>query len=167
MSRSKNNKIPKRVEPNSNHLPLFDRSLPMMLKRAREEVMARFVPTLKKHDLSAEQWRAMRILDQDNGLNISELSRRCYVLKPSMSRILRNLEGRGLIQRKAVLEDQRLSAIFLTKPGRELINVIAPSSEASYKQITKQFGNKKLSELTDLLDDLMEALNKLDSKDQK
>jgi len=100
-------------------------------------------------------------------LNISELSRRCYVLKPSMSRILRNLEGRGLIQRKAVQEDQRLSAIFLTKPGRELINVIAPSSEASYKQITKQFGNKKLSELTDLLDDLMEALNKLDSKDQK
>ena len=165
MSPSTSNRTNTKVDEQENHLPLFDRSLPMMLKRARESVMSRFMPALKAHDLSAEQWRAMRVLDQNNGMNISELSKRCYVLKPSMTRIIQNLENRGIIERRSLGTDQRLISIFLTDTGRNLINLIAPTSEARYHQITEKFGDKKLNELTGLLDELMVALNELDEEE--
>lgn len=149
----------------NNQLPQFDRSLPMMLKRARESVMAKFMPALKEHDLSAEQWRAMRLLDLEKGLTISELSKRCYVLKPSMTRIIQNLENRQIIERRAIESDQRLISIFLTQTGYDLISTIAPLTEKNYQRIEQQFGNEKLNQLTALLDELIIATDNIQTSE--
>jgi len=140
-------------------LPEFDSSLPMSLLRAREAVMSKFIPSLKEHGLSAQQWRAIRSLDQEDGIEISELSKRCYLLKPSMSRIVQNLEGRELIERRSVATDQRRTALFLTQAGRDLVMQVAPKSEERYQFISHQFGNGKLELLQELLDDLVSAIS--------
>lgn len=140
-------------------LPQFDRSLPMTLLRAREAVMSKFIPALKEHELSAQQWRAIRTLEQENGLEISELSKRCYLLKPSMSRIVQNLELRGFIECRRVAADRRRTTLHLTQSGREVVKLIAPQSEERYQFITQQFGAGKLELLQELLEDLVEAIN--------
>ena len=48
----------------SDRLTLADRSLPIMLLRAREAVMKRFRPMLKAHGLSEQQWRVLRVLNE-------------------------------------------------------------------------------------------------------
>jgi homoprotocatechuate degradation regulator HpaR len=164
MSPSKNNKKnePEQKQENQsqvNNLPPFDRSLPMLLLRARESVMAQFASTLKEHGVSAQQWRTLRTLDQENGLEITELSNRCYLLKPSMSRIIQNLETRGLIERKSVKSDQRRSALFITEEGRKMVSEIAPASAANYRRITEQLGSENLEQLITLIDKLMSSLN--------
>ena len=44
--------------------PDFEHSLPMMLLRAREAVMGRFRPMLRKFDLTEQQWRIIRALSE-------------------------------------------------------------------------------------------------------
>jgi homoprotocatechuate degradation regulator HpaR len=138
----------------------FERSLPMSLLRAREAVMKKFMPSLKEHGLSPQQWRVIRALQEENGPDISELSERCQLLMPSLSRIIHNLESRKLIERQSVETDQRRSAIFLTDSGRVLFDHVAPKSIERYNHITEKFGYGKLELLYDLLDELVEKIEK-------
>lgn len=141
-------------------LPLreFGKSLPMSLLRAREAVMKKFIPHLKKHGLSPQQWRVIRFLEQEDGLEMSELAERCFLMVPSLSRISKNLEARGLITRKIVASDQRRSELFLSNSGRKLYAKIAPKSAERYEHITQQFGEEKIELLYQLLDELVVAL---------
>lgn len=136
----------------------FGKSLPMSLLRAREAVMKKFIPTLKKHDLSPQQWRVIRFLEQEDGLEMTELAERCFLMVPSMSRISKNLEARGLIKRCVVATDQRRSELFLTDSGRKLYTKIAPKSAERYDHITQQFGEEKIELLYQLLDELVVSI---------
>lgn len=150
---------PNSAKPDSDlKLREFGKSLPMSLLRAREAVMKKIIPTLKKHDLSPQQWRVIRFLEQEDGLEMTELAERCFLMVPSMSRISKNLEARGLIKRCVVATDQRRSELFLTDSGRSLYKVIAPKSAERYEHITQQFGQEKIDLLYELLDELVVAI---------
>lgn len=141
------------------YLRSFDRSLPMALLKAREAVMKKFQPALKEQELTAQQWRVIRALESEDGLDLSELAERCYLLMPSLSRIIRALESRDLVQRQSVATDQRRSAIFLTPSGRDLYTLISPKSAERYEFITEKFGPGKLELLYELLDELIEKID--------
>ncbi|MBN4053789.1 homoprotocatechuate degradation operon regulator HpaR [Haliea sp. AH-315-K21] len=150
---------PKPAQTDSDlQLSEFGKALPMSLLRAREAVMKKFIPALKKHDLSPQQWRVIRFLEQEDGLEMTELAERCFLMVPSMSRISKNLEARGLIKRRTVATDQRRSELFLTNSGRKLYTKIAPKSAERYKHITQQFGKEKIDLLHELLDELVISL---------
>ena len=142
----------------------FERSLPMSLLRAREAVMKKFAPHLRAHDLSAQQWRVLRALYENDGLEMSVLSERCYLLLPSLSRIVQNLEARELILRRTSSRDQRRSIISLAESGKQLVRVMAPESEARYAHITEVFGYGKLELLYELLDELVDKLEKAEQE---
>ncbi|MEZ5538023.1 MAG: homoprotocatechuate degradation operon regulator HpaR [Thiolinea sp.] len=146
----------------------FERSLPMSLLKAREAVMKKFIPHLRAHELTAQQWRVLRALyDESDGLEMTELSERCYLLMPSLSRIIQNLHGRQLLNRRISAKDQRRSIISITETGRELVKVMSAESESRYDHITDVFGYGKLELLYELLDELVEKLEaaEVDKKD--
>ena len=87
----------------------FSRSLPMSLLRAREAVMRQFRPSLREHGLTEQQWRILRALAAIEAAEVTELARTAFLLGPSLSRILRDLEARNLIERKTAKADQRRS----------------------------------------------------------
>ena len=130
----------------------------MRLLKAREAVMRSFLPVLRAHDLSAQQWRVLRALMEVDGQDASEISGRCTILLPSLSRILQNLDRRGLIRRKTCVNDQRRSLISITKKGQRLVDAIAPLSEERYDDITRRFGENKLATLYDLLGELIDCM---------
>lgn len=144
----------------------FKRSLPMTLLKAREVVMQKFTPHLRAHDLSPQQWRVLRALEEVAELDATEISERCALLMPSLSRILQNLEGRGLIQRVTSAEDQRRSLVSITPSGRELFEKIAPLSEERYQHITEKFGYGKLELLYELLDEFIEKIDEESGEEQ-
>lgn len=143
-------------------LRAFDRSLPMALLRAREAVMKKFIPSLRENGLSSQQWRVIRALNEEEGLDITELAHRCFLLMPSLSRIIQNLEKRKLVIRNQSSSDNRKSVISITAPGKKLFQKIAPKSAERYDLITEKFGYGKLELLYELLDELIE---KIDEKD--
>jgi homoprotocatechuate degradation regulator HpaR len=136
----------------------FSRSLPMSLLRARESVMRHFRPSLRAHGLTEQQWRILRALASTDAVEVTELARVAYLLGPSLSRILRDLEARRLIARRVVMADLRRSMVSITAAGLRLLKAVAPSSEAIYADITRRFGTRGLAELQDMLHRLEASL---------
>ena len=136
----------------------FSRSLPMSLLRAREAVMRQFRPSLRRHDLTEQQWRILRALAAIDAIEVTELARTAFLLAPSLSRILRDLEARDLIERKTAETDLRRGLVSISDKGLRLMEVVAPSSEAIYAAITRRYGAKKLAELQDMLGALEASL---------
>ena len=129
----------------------FSRSLPMSLLRAREAVMRQFRPSLRHHGLTEQQWRILRALAAVETIEVTELARMAFLLGPSLSRILRDLEARQLIERRVAEADLRRAVVSISAKGLKLIEAVAPSSEAIYAAITRRYGARKLAELQDML----------------
>src|SRR5271169_1589921 len=139
----------------------FARSLPMSLLRAREAVMRQFRPSLRNHGLTEQQWRILRALAAIDAIEVTELARVAFLLGPSLSRILRDLEARRLIERRVAKADLRRAVVSITAKGLKLIEAVAPSSEAIYAVITRRYGARKLADLQDMLHALESSLSEM------
>ncbi len=129
----------------------FEHSLPMALLRAREGVMRHFRPILADHDVTEQQWRVLRALnDATAPISVGELAERTFLLGPSLSRMLASLDERGLIERAAG-NDARRAEISISPAGMALVTRIAPLSEAAYEQIEHQLEPGEFDQLADLL----------------
>src|SRR5271167_3742754 len=144
----------------SRRLPMreFSRSLPMSLLRAREAVMRQFRPSLRNHGLTEQQWRILRALTAVDAIEVTELARVAFLLGPSLSRILRDLEARHLIERRTAKADLRRAMVSISQKGLKLIELIAPTSEFIYAQITQRYGAQKLAGLQEMLATLENSL---------
>jgi homoprotocatechuate degradation regulator HpaR len=147
----------------TKRLRSFERSLPMTLLQTREAVMKKFIPTLKEYNLTPQQWRVIRALEHESGLDISTLAERCHLLMPSLSRIINHLAKENIIERQVSDSDQRRSKILLTAQGLELFSKVAPKSVERYIEIEEKYGARKLELLYELLDDLVKTLEEKDS----
>lgn len=136
----------------------FSESLPMALLRAREAVMCLFRPGLRRHGVTEQQWRILRALAHGGPMEVTELAEATFLLAPSLSRILPDLEARELVSRRQVDTDLRRSVVSLEPKGLKLIAAHAPYSEEMYARIAKRFGAARISELLTLLDELESAL---------
>jgi homoprotocatechuate degradation regulator HpaR len=144
----------------------FSRSLPMSLLRAREAVMRQFRPSLRHHGLTEQQWRILRALAAVETIEVTELARTAFLLGPSLSRILRDLEARDLIERRVAEADQRRGVLSISAKGLKLMEAVAPSSEAIYAAITKRYGARKLAELQDMLGVLERSLAAMEAAEE-
>jgi hypothetical protein len=57
-----------------------------------------------------------------DAIEVTELARVAFLLGPSLSRILRDLEARQLIERKAAKSDLRRAVVSITPKGLKLIS---------------------------------------------
>jgi len=135
----------------ANSIRGFDKSLPMALLRARESVMRRFRSSLRKNGLTEQQWRVLRALTSVESIEVLALAEVTFLLPPSMSRIVRDLEHRKLIVRRAAAADRRRGLISISRRGLALIDRIGPESEAIYAEITRRLGGKEMDVLLTLL----------------
>ena len=133
------------------------RSLPIALLRARETVMEQFRGMLAAHGMTEQQWRVIRILEERDSIDASEMAARAFILAPSLTRIIRTLEERGLITKRKDGSDGRKIILDITPAGRKIIEEVAPESGLIYEAIEKRFGKQKLVLLLDLLEELAAA----------
>lgn len=133
----------------------FSASLPMALLKARETAMCLFRPMLSENDLTEQQWRVLRALDGEPApIEAGELAEKTFLLAPSLSRIMANLEERALIERSTHQSDHRRSLISISATGSERVAAIAPLSEQLYGVIEAEFGYDRLQALLRELRDL-------------
>jgi homoprotocatechuate degradation regulator HpaR len=126
----------------------------MALLRAREATMTSFRPVLASHGVTEQQWRVIRVLAESGPLDATQLSARCCILRPSMTLILRTLEGRKLVSRKRNADDTRRLIIDATPKAIALIQKVAPRSNQIYQALEREFGRERLERLLDILEEL-------------
>jgi homoprotocatechuate degradation regulator HpaR len=139
----------------------FSQSLPMTLLRAREAVMRHFRPALRHFGMTEQQWRILRALASVDEIEVMALADATFMLAPSVSRILKDLEQRDLIVRRGSDEDMRRGIVAIGPKGRALIENAGQVSETIYSEITGRFGSTRLAALLETLRELEAALTAL------
>lgn len=123
--------------------------------------MCLFRPGLRKHGVTEQQWRILRALAHRGSLEVTELAQATFLLAPSLSRILPDLENRELVSRRQVDTDLRRSVVSLEPRGLKLIAAHAPFSEEMYAQIAERFGAERIEQLIALLQELEASLEEI------
>lgn len=131
----------------------YERSLTVALLRAREVTMRRFKRFSDAENLTLPQWRVIRALADGEPLDAGTLCQRCVILPPSLTRILRALAERGLITQVAS-PDARRHTVALTPAGVALFDRLVVRSEGIRHRIDASFGEERMQELLDMLNDL-------------
>ncbi len=136
----------------------LEKSLPLKLLKARELVMRQFRPHLLAAKITDQQWRVLRALAEFSELDAGELSRMIVIKMPSLSRIMSDLERRGLVEKSISKTDRRLVNLKITDEGRALFAAISKISETHYRHIEKALGKADYRDLMARLDHLLIVL---------
>jgi homoprotocatechuate degradation regulator HpaR len=131
------------------------RNLPRLLLQGREAVMGHTRPSLRKHSLSDQQWRVLRVLGEHGAVETGRVAREAFILGPSLTGVLSRMERDDLITRSRDPEDQRRTVVEATARGRKLVKQLSTHIEAHYAWIEKAMGKQKLTQLYQLLDELI------------
>jgi homoprotocatechuate degradation regulator HpaR len=148
---------------NRQKLRGFSQSLPMSLLRAREATMKHFRPTLRHFGFTEQQWRILRALAARAEIEVMELAEATYLLPPSVSRMLKDLEKRELILRRGSDHDMRRGIVSISPKGLRLIDIAGQYSETIYARITRRYGAEKLAALQAALHELEAVLSEAPS----
>jgi DNA-binding MarR family transcriptional regulator len=88
-------------------------------------------------DITVEQWSVLYYLWKNDGLSQQDLCNATFRDKPSITRLVDNLEKQKLVKRIASKQDRRINRVFLTEQGRLL--------EAASMKIANQTMNEALA----------------------
>ena len=73
-------------------------------------------------DITIEQWSVLYHLWKEDGLSQQELCLRSFRDKPSITRLVDNLEKLKMVKRVASKQDRRINLIYLTEAATDLQN---------------------------------------------
>lgn len=127
-----------------NGLLPYSQSLAGTLLAAREAVMAPIRPFLRASNVTEQQWRVLRVLCQTETLDARSIADQALLYPPSVTRILKELADRGLIDRMIDKKDARRSLISITQRGRALVDTTAVHTRALLNAYGKAFGVERL-----------------------
>ena len=130
------------------------RSLPIALLRARERVMAPIRTMLANVGLTEQQWRVLRVVQEDGPMEPTRIADQACLLLPSLTRILQKLEEKELIQRKPDRSDRRRQIIRITTKGTRIIETHLDDNLAALEKVRIRMGVERYDALLDLLNEL-------------
>lgn len=85
-------------------------------------------------EITPEQWTILLFLWEKDGVTQQELCNATFKDKPSMTRLIDNMERQHLVVRISDKKDRRNNLIHLTKTGRELENKAYKIANATLEQ---------------------------------
>lgn len=133
-------------------------SLAGTLLAAREAVMAPIRPILREANVTEQQWRVLRVLAETDTLDARGIATAALLHAPSVTRILKELEDRGLIKRSIDPKDSRRSLIAISAAGRRLMQITARYTMRVLADYTDAFGSERLAALQSELIDFTKTI---------
>lgn len=139
----------------------YRRSLAGTLLAAREAVMAPIRPQLRDVGLTEQQWRVLRILVDEGEVDLTSLAHSAILQPASLSRMIRDMEARGLIEREADLRDKRRAILHISSKGRDIFERASAEAARLLETYNDYFGKKRLDALRHELIELTAVLSRL------
>lgn len=119
--------------------PPFE-SLAFELSSIGFAVSARFRASLAPFDIEPRQFALLRAVGFAGGQSQRSLAERLTVPTSSMVSAVDDLEQRGLIERRAMVDDRRVRALHLTAKGEDLLKKVLPVAMGVERSIRDTLG---------------------------
>ena len=140
----------------------LDKSLGFLLYRSHIQVSAALRQAFQDsgHDLTPEQWAVLLRLREQEGLNQSHLGEKTYKDRHNITRILKQLNRRGYIEKHNDEKDKRAFRIYLTPAGRSLLKELKPIVLKHRDRVRKGFSKDDLLKIRDYLGHIVDNLRR-------
>lgn len=119
---------PGSAEPNPRYG--LDRSLGYLLNRTADIVSSAFVEILRNESISLAEWRVLTALTDRDHQTLSELASHAGAELSYLSRVVLQIEARGLVARSASPDDKRATRASITGDGRAMVQAVMPLAKA-------------------------------------
>lgn len=128
-------------------LPPYEQTISAALISAKEAVLSPMRPRLRENFITEPQWRVMRVLNDRGSTDATGVAEVALLHPPSVTRVLKELEARGIVVREVDPDDKRRAMAILTPKGRELIREIARDVRRVMNEYADRFGTERLERL--------------------
>lgn len=112
----------------------LDSYLPYLVNRAGARIAAAFSEEVRPLGASLQMWRVLAALREQDGRRMGDLSETTSIEVSTLTRLVDNMEEKGLVVRRRATEDARAVLLHATPAGRRLTQRIVPIAER-YEQV--------------------------------
>lgn len=106
-----------------------------LLAAASDAASKQFHTRVRDMGLRIPEWRVMACLYDQDGLMITQLAHYALMEQSRITRIVDQMESRGLVIRRNDKDDGRRVRIYLTAEGQTLSNVLVEAAKAHELQL--------------------------------
>jgi MarR family transcriptional regulator, lower aerobic nicotinate degradation pathway regulator len=121
------------------------------LRRAHQISAALFEDACRELELTPAQFGVLTVLQAHPGLGQSTLARALGFDKVTVLRVLRGLQGRGLVERVPAQATRRNVSVTLTGAGVALLQRAQKPAEQACRRLLAPLDNDQQAQLLDLL----------------
>lgn len=137
-------------------------SVGYLLRRVNKLSIARVEAAFDGNDISFTQWVVLALVSFDIATTCTELSRNMDHDKGALTRVIDQLEERGLIHRHRDDADRRVSQLTVTADGREIVADLARRVVDVWNDILHDFDREEIERLIGTLGKLLARLDPSD-----
>ena len=102
-------------------------------------------------EITPEQWTVLLFLWEKEGVTQQELCHATFKDKPSMTRLINNMEKQNLVKRTACDNDKRINLIYLTAYGKSLEDKSRYVANKTLKEALRGLGIEEMRISQDVL----------------
>ncbi|MGE7667163.1 MarR family winged helix-turn-helix transcriptional regulator [Ureibacillus composti] len=113
-----------------------------------------------QYGITTEQWTLLKRLDEQDGINIKELTQRVGKDQGNVTRILELLEKGGLVKRTPNPADKRSSLVFLTEEGKGITENLIPIDEELHRNALNGLSEEDLTVFKKVISKINENIKK-------
>lgn len=100
---------------------------------------------LEPYGITATEWAFLGMLiDQPQGIRAGEAAEELGVEAPFVTRLVKSLEGRALIETKSSSLDSRAKVLCLTPTGTAFVHEVEPVVRAALRTLARDIARKDL-----------------------
>jgi DNA-binding MarR family transcriptional regulator len=132
----------------------------LRLRKAARRVTQIYDQSLEPSGLTAVQFSLLAGLMPEEALSIGELAEALVTDPTTLTRNIKPLVERGLLQAYCDAEDRRRRLIALTKQGRDVMAAAYPLWRKAQAELAAQLGANEIASLNKALDRSLEQLTK-------
>ncbi|MFK7853393.1 MAG: MarR family winged helix-turn-helix transcriptional regulator [Granulosicoccus sp.] len=134
-----------------------------LLAAASDKASAQFHVKVRERGLRVPEWRVLAILVGRDGAMITRLADFALIEQSRLTRIIDQMDMRGLVRRKSDANDRRRVRVFLTAKGRRLALSLVADAKLHEQNLLASLGGVNAEQLKPLLTLL---LQKLEAEDE-
>ena len=109
-------------------------------------------------NLTIEQWSVLYHLWKQDGISQQELCNSTFRDKPSITRLVDNLEKLQLVRRVASENDRRMNMIFLTRQGQKLQEQTMELAEQTFNEALEGVSTEQVNLCKEVLQQVYDNL---------
>ena len=133
-------------------------SIGYQLKRAHTLMLEQLAAAVAASEITVTQWLVLMYLRDGLAINASDLCLQLQHDSGALTRVIDQLEGRGLVQRERSREDRRAVQLRLTAAGTETVATLIPAVVDTLNYALRDFSRTEAEELNRLLSKLIGGL---------